>query len=57
MAGGLHDPTVAGATSATFGRASRDEKTLYIVTNGGQADPSASGQKGGQVLAYDTRSL
>jgi hypothetical protein len=55
--GGVSDSTIAGATSAAFGRTEVDDKVLYIVTDGGAVDPGASGLRGGQVLALDTTKL
>lgn len=54
VAGGKSDPTVAGATSAAFGRSWNDEQILYIVTDGGLADPSSAGVTGGKIVALDT---
>lgn len=39
VAGGPEDTTVAGSTSAAFGRTSKDSKTLYVPTNGGMSNP------------------
>jgi hypothetical protein len=55
--GGISNPTIAGATSASFGRTKSDSGILYIVTDGGAVDPKASGLRGGQVLALDTTEL
>ncbi|KAF2170855.1 hypothetical protein M409DRAFT_35870, partial [Zasmidium cellare ATCC 36951] len=54
IAGGLNDPTIAGDTSAAFGRTSNDEHVLYITTNGGIAYPGKTGIDGGKVVALDT---
>ncbi|KAL7928209.1 hypothetical protein V8C35DRAFT_333397 [Trichoderma chlorosporum] len=54
VAGGESDPIVAGATSAAFGRTQHDKQILYIVTDGGLADPSSAGVSGGKVVALDT---
>ncbi|KAL9093031.1 MAG: hypothetical protein Q9165_004169 [Trypethelium subeluteriae] len=52
LAGGVHDPTLAGCTSAQFGRTSLDHDVLYIGTNGGILSP-VNGIHGGQVLALN----
>ncbi|KAL6691398.1 hypothetical protein J3F84DRAFT_403648 [Trichoderma pleuroticola] len=54
VAGGKSDPTVAGATSAAFGRNWYDKQILYIATDGGLADPSSAGVTGGKIIALDT---
>ncbi|KAH0521745.1 hypothetical protein TsFJ059_005685 [Trichoderma semiorbis] len=54
VAGGKSDQTVAGATSAAFGRNWYDKQILYIVTDGGLADPSSAGVTGGKIIALDT---
>ncbi|KAJ2971813.1 hypothetical protein NQ176_g7511 [Zarea fungicola] len=54
VAGAASDPTVAGATSAAFGRRWEDIHTLYIVTNGGLANPSSAGVTGGKIVALNT---
>lgn len=54
VAGGKSDPTVAGATGAAFGRTRHDKNILYIVTDGGLADPSSAGVAGGKIVALDT---
>ncbi|RFU81653.1 quino amine dehydrogenase beta chain [Trichoderma arundinaceum] len=54
VGGGKSDPTVAGATSAAFGRNWYDKQTLYIVTDGGLADPTSAGVAGGKIVALDT---
>lgn len=54
VAGGKSDQTVAGATGAAFGRNWNDKQILYIVTDGGLADPSSAGVTGGKIIALDT---
>ncbi|KAL6899911.1 hypothetical protein GGI43DRAFT_384086 [Trichoderma evansii] len=54
VAGGKSEQTVAGATSAAFGRNWHDKDILYIVTDGGLADPSSAGVAGGKIVALDT---
>ncbi|RDW89772.1 hypothetical protein BP6252_01804 [Coleophoma cylindrospora] len=47
--------TVAGPTSVQFGRACGDTETLYVVTNGGLANPvNGTITVGAQVLAVGT---
>lgn len=55
VAGGLSSPTFAGATAAAFGRTKKDREILYVVTDGGAVDATASGLRGGRIVAFDTR--
>ncbi|KAM0250381.1 hypothetical protein ACHAQJ_008628 [Trichoderma viride] len=57
VAGEQSSPLVAGATSAVFGRNWYDKQTLYIVTDGGLADPSSAGVAGGKIVALDTTKI
>jgi hypothetical protein len=54
IAGKEFSASVAGATGVAFGRNRYDTQTLYIVTDGGLADPSSAGVTGGKILALDT---
>jgi hypothetical protein len=55
VAGGVNQTTIAGDTSATFGRGKTDQKTLYVVTSGAQAGPvNGTYTEGGKVVAIDT---
>jgi predicted secreted protein len=57
IAGGLNDTTVAGATSAAFGRTGRDEDVLYVVTNGAKGLPvNGTFTEGGKVVAVPVSS-
>lgn len=52
IVGNLNSTVVAGATSAAFGRTSRDRNTLYVVTSGAQAGPvNGTYTEGGKVVA------
>jgi hypothetical protein len=57
VAGGTNSTLLEGDTSAAFGRTAKDEKTLYITTNGGLAYPVDGVITGGKVLALDTSGL
>jgi hypothetical protein len=47
--------TVAGDTACHFGRRQTDRKTLYVVTDGGLADPvNGTVVEGGKAIALDT---
>jgi hypothetical protein len=49
----ISDPMIADASAVAFGKTKFDTQVLYIVTNGGQANPGALGLRGGQILALD----
>jgi hypothetical protein len=52
IAGGLNSTVVAGATSAAFGRTSKDRDVVYVVTSGAQALPvDGIYTEGGKVVA------
>ncbi|KNG47824.1 six-bladed beta-propeller -like protein [Stemphylium lycopersici] len=52
IAGGLNSTTVAGATSAAFGRKWWDRGVVYVTTSGGQAAPvNGTYTEGGKVVA------
>jgi hypothetical protein len=59
VAGGANSPLVAGLTSCQFGKSqvALSKGRLYIVTNGGLADPAAVGVVGGRLLSLDTDKL
>jgi hypothetical protein len=46
-------PYLAGPTKSAFGILETDKDVLYVVTNGGIANP-ADGVVGGEILAFDT---
>ncbi|KAI1183183.1 hypothetical protein F5B17DRAFT_417155 [Nemania serpens] len=54
VAGSLTDLTVAGPTSAAFGRTARDSKTLYVVTNGASSGPVNGIIEPAKIVAVDT---
>jgi len=54
VAGALNSATVAGGTMCAFGRTEEDKEILYVVTNGGLANPPNGVVVGGKVLALDT---
>lgn len=52
IAGSLNSTTVAGATSAAFGKLPGDEETLYVTTGGAQRAPvNGTYTEGGKVVA------
>ncbi|KAK4549455.1 hypothetical protein LTR36_006452 [Oleoguttula mirabilis] len=57
VVGGVNSTAIVGPTAAHFGRTERDRKILYVVTNGGMANPPLSGVVGGKVIALDTTDL
>ncbi len=59
IAGSTNSPVVAGLTSCRFGSGEADVRAgrLYIVTNGGMADPAAAGVVGGRLISLDTSEL
>jgi len=53
--GSQYQLTVAGDTACRFGRRQTDRKTLYVVTDGGLANPvNGTVVEGGKVVAVDT---
>ncbi|KAI0096261.1 hypothetical protein GGR51DRAFT_553620 [Nemania sp. FL0031] len=54
VAGSLTEPTVAGCTSAAFGRTVHDHKTLYVTTNGGSSTPVHGVVEPAKIVAMDT---
>ena len=53
--GSQYQLTVAGDTACHFGRRQTDRKTLYVVTDGGLADPvNGTVVEGGKAIALDT---
>ncbi|KAI1166656.1 hypothetical protein F5B18DRAFT_605252 [Nemania serpens] len=54
VAGSLTDLTVAGPTSAAFGRTARDSQTLYVVTNGAASGPVNGVTEPAKIVAVDT---
>ncbi|KAI9837212.1 MAG: hypothetical protein M1838_004851 [Thelocarpon superellum] len=53
IAGGPDDTTVAGSTSAAFGRTERDRTRLYVTTNGGMSSPVDGKVGPGRVLGLE----
>ncbi|KAJ2978962.1 hypothetical protein NQ176_g3524 [Zarea fungicola] len=54
FAGNRYSTLVAGATSAQFGRSSRDENVLYVITNGGDLSPvNGTFTEGGKIVAFN----
>ncbi|KAI1108755.1 hypothetical protein F5Y14DRAFT_62588 [Nemania sp. NC0429] len=54
VAGALTELTVAGPTSAAFGRTARDRETLYVVTNGASSGPVNGITEPAKIVAVDT---
>lgn len=57
IAGGVDETTMIGCSSAAFGRTRLDRDTLYITSNGGLANPPASGIRPGKLWSIDTTGL
>lgn len=56
VVGGIGEMTVAGSTSVTFGRGSKDKGVLYVSTSGAIATPvNGTEIEGSKVVAVDTR--
>lgn len=56
VVGSSTEMTVAGATACRFGRVERDGGVLYVVTDGGYANPvNGNVTEGGKVVAADMR--
>ncbi|KAI1129958.1 hypothetical protein F5Y10DRAFT_290389 [Nemania abortiva] len=54
VAGSLMEPTVAGCTSAAFGRTAHDLKMLYVTTNGGASAPVNGVTEPAKIVAVGT---
>ncbi|KAH7145427.1 hypothetical protein B0J13DRAFT_607114 [Dactylonectria estremocensis] len=56
VAGSSTEMTVAGDTSAAFGRGRKDKQVLYVVTSGAWSKPvNGTMTEGGKIVAVDTR--
>ncbi|KAI1338573.1 hypothetical protein F5Y15DRAFT_121894 [Xylariaceae sp. FL0016] len=55
--GGVTQFTLAGDTSAAFGRGETDKHILYVATNGALRVPINGTSEGGKVVAIDTQSF
>ncbi|KAL6411021.1 Six-bladed beta-propeller TolB-like protein [Ilyonectria robusta] len=56
VAGSSTELTVAGDTSAAFGRGKKDKQVLYVVTSGAWSKPvNGTITEGGKIVAVDTR--
>ncbi|KAI1172231.1 hypothetical protein F4777DRAFT_562716 [Nemania sp. FL0916] len=54
VAGSQDELTLAGPTSAAFGRTGHDKKTLYVVTNGGAQSLAPEMVEPAKIVAVDT---